>query len=181
VNRIVICGHSLGCVNALYTAKIIKNNDRHFFIKKCFIIGSAPFKTNDLKLLYDMPNVKIFAYCEIIDNVAKIDCFLEKGYDGIKYKSIQYFTTINNNGYELIHDITMYNIELFNDTDRMSINNNYTECQVSHRWENYYNGLSQIYKYNEQQDKITSKLGGKSIKYNKKSKLRRKTRKYNKS
>ena len=59
-NKIVIGGHSMGCMIALHFANAIYRNpdNRQFFFDKCIVLGSGPYKGYH----YDdpLPNTKIF-------------------------------------------------------------------------------------------------------------------------
>ncbi len=59
-DRIIIGGHSMGCMIALHFANAIYRNpdNRQFFVDKCVVIGSGPYKGYH----YDdpLPNTKIF-------------------------------------------------------------------------------------------------------------------------
>lgn len=59
-NKIVIGGHSMGCMIALHFANAIYRNpdNRQFFFEKCIVLGSGPYKGYH----YDdpLPNTKIF-------------------------------------------------------------------------------------------------------------------------
>lgn len=59
-DKIIIGGHSMGCMIALHFANAIYRNpeNRQFFLDKCIVIGSGPYKGYH----YDdpLPNAKIF-------------------------------------------------------------------------------------------------------------------------
>ena len=65
-SRIVICGHSMGCMIGLHFAKAIYNKNNKFFENKCAVIGTGPYKG----YYYDdpLPNTKIFVYGIISSN-----------------------------------------------------------------------------------------------------------------
>lgn len=60
VHRFVVCGHSMGCVNALQIAMYMKEHDHELF-HKCHVAGSAPFPTVYEYTFMNQPNVCIFA------------------------------------------------------------------------------------------------------------------------
>ena len=80
--KVVLCGHSFGCVLALYTGKLIFEKYRTFFDNHIVIVGSAPFKFletfGDFKHLN---NVKVFVLCthETGNHVGHIDQYIHKG------------------------------------------------------------------------------------------------------
>jgi hypothetical protein len=146
--KIIICGHSMGCVLSLYTGIIIQQTDENFFNSKIIIIGSAPFKySNDSLFTFSyLHNVKIFAFCIIKENEAFIDCFVVQGPNNFNYNPLTYFTKDykDNNSY-LIDDINTYTLFALQEG-----------CDFIHSWENYYSVLTKIYPFT----KFIVKTGG---------------------
>jgi len=161
--KVIICGHSMGCVLSLYTGMMIQKTNEDFFNSKIIIIGSAPFKYSNDSLFSNLPNVKIFVFCQIEDNNdnkknAIIDCFVDKGPNAFNYNPLTYFTEdYNNNNGILIDNINDYTI----------IFRNNLICSAMHIWENYYSVLTKIYPFN-----TIKRVGGRIRSH----KLRRKKR-----
>ena len=160
--KIIICGHSMGCVLSLYTGMMIQKTNEEFFNSKIIIIGSAPFKySNDSLFTFSyLPNVKIFVLCRIKDDKAIIDCFVDKGRGKYNYTPLTYFTA-NENGF-LIDNINKYK-KLFVHIE---------SCDNWHSWEMYYDVLTKIYPFTS----ITERGGMRSRKSRRK---RRRTIKKN--
>jgi hypothetical protein len=145
--KIVLCGHSFGCVLALRTGKIFKDKYPEIFDKNIIIVGSAPFKySNDSNSFSNLKNVIIFIHTatyEAIPNIIWIDCFANKGDSETNYKPVTYinthidqdnkysyaFKTENDNGYQ--YD--------YISSDGL--------CNYYHRWENYFTVLSKLYPF----------------------------------
>ena len=47
LKKIILCGHSMGCVTASIFGYYIFRNDKNYFNNKCIIIGSGPFRWLD--------------------------------------------------------------------------------------------------------------------------------------
>lgn len=83
-NRIVIGGHSMGCMIALQFANIIYKDNKHFFEDKCAVLGSGPYKG----YFYDdpLPNTKIFVSGVTFPPFEKAETKI--AIDGYLYKSV---------------------------------------------------------------------------------------------
>ena len=149
--KIIICGHSMGCVLSLYTGMMIQETHKDFFDSNIIIIGSAPFKySNDSLFTFsDLPNVKIYVFCQIDGNSASIDCYVFGGPNKFNYNPLTYFTSDDN-----------YNGELIDDINKYSISYKYSKmCGYMHEWKNYYSALQSIYPFTP-----TGIVGGRSRK-----------------
>ena len=65
-DKIVLCGHSMGCVLASRLGHLIYEKDINYFNDKCLIIGSAPFKwlLKSNRTFKNLSNVFIFIYSD---------------------------------------------------------------------------------------------------------------------
>lgn len=83
-HKIILCGHSLGCVMALRFGQFVRKRDVRFFDERCIVVGSSPFKclTQSERMTYSqLPNVHIF--------MCKGDPFCARGPDdGKLYRPI---------------------------------------------------------------------------------------------
>ena len=157
--KIVLCGHSFGCVLALRTGKLFQNTYEDIFNTNIIIVGSAPFKhSNDLLYSFSyLHNVKIFIHTttyELTPSVIFIDCFANRGDSKTHYQPVTYINTHIDK--ENKHS---YTFKTDNDTHYVHdyISSNQT-CQEYHSWDNYYKVLSKLYPF---------KLEGGRIKPNK--------------
>jgi hypothetical protein len=146
--KIIVCGHSMGCVLSLCTATMIREIDQSFFDSTIMVIGSAPFKysnTKDTMELRRLPNIKVFVYCLIrkipdTENAkAFIDCYVVKG--PTEYSNYEPITYITDD--RLVDDI---------DTYEKIYKYPVAACQFRHTWENYYYSLVNIYPFEKKQD-----------------------------
>jgi hypothetical protein len=169
--KIIICGHSMGCVFSLITGSILKNNNSDFFDKNIIIIGSAPFKCFNDESFSNLKNVKIFVSC-LIENgnepTMHVDCFVDKGFMSYNYKPLTY---IDYKTKAEIDDIDNYKINY------VSI----VYCKQYHNWNLYYEILKKIYPFNNGGGKITKlKYKNNTKKYKKYKKIQKNTKKYKK-
>lgn len=153
--KIIICGHSLGCVLSLYTAMALKDKNKDFFNSNIIIIGSAPFKYSKNEDFNYLTNVKIFAIGLKLENTVYVDCFLYKGPNGLNnYKPLTYIiqTGSNLDTYETYIDEIKDN-----ETDITPVpimNNDY--CEMYHNWKNYYDFLIKKYPFDKKGGKYRS-------------------------
>ena len=62
-DKIILCGHSAGCVTALRFGYYLYQKTPDFFLERCMVIGSAPFcwlPKDKINGYQDLPNIKIF-------------------------------------------------------------------------------------------------------------------------
>jgi hypothetical protein len=148
--KIIICGHSLGCVLSLYTAMALKAKNEDFFNSNIIIIGSAPFKYSKNEDFNYLTNVKIFAIGLKLENTVYVDCFLYKGPDGLNnYKPLTYIiqTGSSLDTYETyIDEIEIIPVPI--------VSNDY--CEMYHNWKNYYDFLIKKYPFDKKGGKYRS-------------------------
>ena len=105
--KVVLCGHSFGCVLALYTGILIFNEDREFFDTHIIIVGSAPFKFyNDLGDFKDLTNVKVFALYTYPETSkpetgadGEVDSFITTGPSyAVNYKTMIFLNAADDDG-----------------------------------------------------------------------------------
>ncbi len=141
-SKIVICGHSMGCVLALHTAMLLKTRDEAFFHSRVVVVGSGPFKYSDVDLktrwFYNLSNIKIFVFVRI--NSAEMYGKKQSAYiDSIVSKPIGP-TEVKFN-YEPLTYISKDGVEV-NDSDYdFVINKNTAFNRTIHSWKNYYSAL----------------------------------------
>jgi hypothetical protein len=138
-NKLILCGHSMGCVLALSIAKILHQEDVFFFADKIIVVGSSPTKfltTQEVSTFHSLSNVKIFVYCDKKErNRILLDCFIIKGSkDLVNYKP---FTVIGPGESEFdLSEGNEYNIDYIEDQ---------VTCIAKHKWSNYYKVLCSLY------------------------------------
>lgn len=168
-NKVIICGHSMGCVLSLYTGIMIKEQNEVFFNSNIIIIGSAPHKHSDNTHNFsNLKNVIIFVFCTISsDNNYEYDCYADKGIDDLaNYTPFTYFTS-DEKYQDTIFDYK--NAKLITDTTvkYQPIKAPWI-CDYLHSWDNYFPILNKIYPIKSDE----KNNGGRSIK----RKARRKRR-----
>jgi hypothetical protein len=136
--KIVLCGHSMGCVLSLSTAQILQHKNMDLFNSKIIVVGSCPTKfllEQEAARFHDLPNAKIFVYCNQKDgNTVYLDCFMDKGSKNrVNYKP---FICIGPEATEWNISDGEYVVKYIE--DKMS-------CMEKHKWNNYYILLRQIY------------------------------------
>ena len=153
--KIIICGHSMGCVLSLYTAMVLKQTNEDFFNSNIIIIGSAPFKYSKNEDFNYLTNVKIFAIGLKSHNTVYVDCFLYNGPDGLNnYKPLTYIIQTGSR----LETYETYIDEIEEDGKKIipvpMVNNDY--CEIYHNWNTYYNLLIKIYPFDKKGGKYRS-------------------------
>ena len=131
VNRFVLCGHSMGCVNALQLAIYMKTYD-YALLDKCHVVGSAPFPSLYEECTFiNQPNVCIFG----LKTEETYDSFMKTK----ELNETHYFPFILLNDtdddrvtYDLVNDLSEFN----------TIVDNLQRSDPLHQWYNYKNSLS---------------------------------------
>jgi len=144
--KIIICGHSMGCVLSIYTGMMIKEQNKSFFDKNVVIIGSAPFKYANDESFSNLKNVMIFVFALSKENGNRweIDGFTNEGPCEFNYKPITYITNATSASDE---DASIINIS---EGTYTYLKYGSKLCSIYHNWESYQSVLSEI--YNERQD-----------------------------
>jgi hypothetical protein len=75
--KIVIAGHSMGCMMALHFASILYQKNMTLFQEKCVVLGTGPYK--GYQSSYVLPNTKIFVLVYAYENSLYVDEFLYEG------------------------------------------------------------------------------------------------------
>jgi hypothetical protein len=101
--KIVIAGHSMGCMIALHFASILYKNQPYFFKEKCIVLGTGPYKGYHSQII--LPNTKIFVLVYAYKQKLYIDDFFYEG----KYKN--YIPSL------FINDTTQINNADYNEPD----------------------------------------------------------------
>jgi hypothetical protein len=132
--KVIICGHSMGCVLSLYTGIMLQEQDKEFFNSNIIIIGSAPFSYANSSINFsNLPNVKVFVYA-MKDTEKKniyIDCFVDKGRPTkLNYTPLTFFED----------DGVIDNIQ-----DYQLIPTPHPLCDKMHNWVTYYFHLNNLY------------------------------------
>jgi hypothetical protein len=148
--KIIICGHSLGCVLSLYTGMILHEMNPLYFSEKCVIVGSAPFKfTNNVdtstminkdsyEKFSNLKNVKIFVIGYFYEDVFYIDALVnnDNGENDYSYEPFTYIGYNKQHKIDIINDEDIHTMQSITDTN----------LQIDlHQWKNYYKTLSTIY------------------------------------
>jgi len=164
-NKVILCGHSMGCVIALHIGGgIIKTKDENFFNEKVIIVGSGPFTYSETEISYNhSKNIKIFVNIGIYKNTKYIDGYSIKNnknnYKPLTYildgKIIDLYGKYNNNSKE--DDVYYYT------------GSNISELKLNyfHVWDLYYKNIN-LFKNNNK--------GGKTKKTRKQKKSKKMTR-----
>jgi hypothetical protein len=141
MKKIIICGHSMGCVLALYTGMIMQKQDKDFFDNNVIIIGSAPFKYANDESFTNLKNVMVFVFAlsRKGGNGWDLDSFVNQGPCEFNYKPITY---VSNSTPEGDFDSTIINISE-GGYDYLKFMTE--EGSFYHRWENYQHVLYEIY------------------------------------
>jgi hypothetical protein len=178
--KIIICGHSFGCILSLYTGYLLNSQYPELFVSRCIIFGSGPFKfiNKEIFAFSKLENVKIFILGRIIDErEILLDCYSNLGPGNYIYEPITYIL-INYETEKIIsiNDITGYSINYLNDF----------WCDGFHSWKNYYINLIRIYGIfirNKLLDTIFiyKNFGGRITKRKIKRKIKRKSKSKRKS
>ena len=156
-NKIVLCGHSMGCVLALSVAQLLKNRNTELFDSKIVVVGSSPTKfltPQDKSEFHNLPNIKIFVYCDKKEGPSiYLDCFVNIG-------------SKNRSNYEPLTIVGPDNSEFTISNQEYIINyiSDKLTCISKHKWRNYYKILISLYPL--------TRTGGKTrrLKYNKRRK-----------
>jgi len=141
MKKIIICGHSMGCVLALYTGMIMQKQDKDFFDNNVIIVGSAPFKYANDESFTNLKNVMVFVFAlsRKGGNGWDLDSFVNEGPCEFNYKPITY---VSNSTPEGDFDSTIINISE-GGYDYLKFMTE--EGSFYHRWENYQHVLYEIY------------------------------------
>lgn len=152
--QIVLGGHSMGCVLALYTGFLMQKVSTSMF-HKCFFVGTAGAKwiPSDISFA-NLPNVKIFISGELRHSKTKdtllLDCFINEGdRDLVAYKplTVLYYDT---------NDRTAFSIDIDKITYEISYPDKSTsQCKKFHMWTYYYGLINELYKDVEPSSTIT--------------------------
>jgi len=168
--KIILCGHSSGCVFSIYTGMIMKDKYNDFFDSNVIIVGSAPFKySNDVLINFSyLPNVKIFAnsieISKLIENseisdligdynpsqlnkeILYADIFITNGPCKYNYEPITYITQDYNiiTGKHIVRPITKI-VEDLSPNKNTSISPLNFIAAKFHDWTTYYDNLINIY------------------------------------
>ena len=141
--KIIISGHSMGCVLSLCLANLIKQRDEVFFKTNIIIIGSAPYN-------YYVNNAKSDQNCDIENNNLKdpkLPLFAQKILNDAKNKK--------HNENQI--GIQLQNLENLNNSKNIKIfaycfienNNAYVDCYINENFGSNYNPLTYINQYGE--------------------------------
>jgi len=133
-NKIIFCGHSMGCVLSIFAATLMNDRDNSLFQEKFMLIGSAPYKCISDNSFSNLLNVYIFVYGDENEEppnkpILKVDCYIFKGVSEYNYSPLIYFGV---NG-------------IIKNTENYTIEEQDFGCSYLHMWENYYNLLSKIF------------------------------------
>jgi len=150
--KIILCGHSLGCVLSFYTGMMILERNPDFFYSKIVIVGSAPFLflRQDTNFV-DLPNVKVFVYgMKINENITVVDPYINQGStDLINYTPLTYILEIvekiqvNDEKQHINDDNIKYEVIITKDIFET------TTDKTFHYWSNYFEALKHLYPLDE--------------------------------
>jgi|688.fasta_scaffold293765_2 hypothetical protein len=104
--KIVIAGHSMGCMMALHLASLFFINNPIHFQEKCVVLGSGPYKGYHSTVV--LPNTKIFV-CVSISSILCIDEFFYKG----KYDNYVPVIFIDKNANKIFTDNDYNNQQIY--------------------------------------------------------------------
>lgn len=160
--QIILCGHSMGCVVAIFAGMRLRDRSHALFKKHIKVVGSGAFKCLDGGSKFSgLENVKIFMLFVKSDggdgDDIMVDYFANAGYMPQNYKPL-----------------TMIAFETGSETAAVSfeMNNKKTynyltkaESEVLHQWVHYYKILILLYPYGGVSSKKNAKNKTKKIKY----------------
>ncbi len=136
--KIILGGHSMGCVLALYTGYKMQSFSG-------MIVGTAGAKwiANGVNFT-NQPNIKIFISGELRHNKKKdsmfLDCFINEGDADLQsYNPVNviYLDTEDGTPHEIPYDMINYNVVFPEKTT--------TQCKKFHQWNYYFNILRKLY------------------------------------
>jgi len=145
--KIILCGHSMGCVLSLYTGMMIQNENKIFFDSKIVIVGSAPFRFLEKNTTFkNLPNVKVFCFYERQSELSTvIDCyrFQPRASTDITYEPLTYITQDK----QTLESSITYEDEFNKDTIGFFTD----DCDNKHAWSNYFEVLTKLYPFDVNQ------------------------------
>lgn len=142
-NKMLICGHSMGCMLALRFSLYLYKNHKDFFLKKCICIGSGQTRTIKKNYITDnftnLPNIKIFISTKIFPELAA------PGSDAPEYADFIYYVQHN---LDFAHYYPVYSLDgqIIPDQDFMDKKYAPWGRVELHNWkESYYSKLIEQY------------------------------------
>lgn len=140
-NKLILCGHSMGCVLALRFGYFIFKNFKNTFFNKCLIIGAAPFKwmPKDEKEFNNLPNVFIF-----INSSAGYDRILIENENNEKNFNLNFPLYALQSDFNEADDLVFSIKKISKLPKRYCNKRNYDFC---HSWSSYFDGIVNALKF----------------------------------
>lgn len=147
--KIILGGHSMGAILALYSGYLFKKHDSTLFHSNVVVLGSGIAKSVSDDMLVEMsnlPNIKMFISGEVrktkTTNKILYDCLQDKG-------DMNMYTPLNYIYKELVDDTFSYRVTPKSElTFKLEIGNE-NQCKKVHMWSYYVSLLEQLYNYKQ--------------------------------